>query len=451
MMENEIWNLFKGIAVIIDDGIREKEKSTGKGESVDDQIVNIVHQLRSNNIVCVTYDDIPSEDVIKSMTTISFLIVDWKFGNSPEGTSMGEAFQKDNEQKVISFLEKFLENSFAPIFLFTNEETESIKRKLKENGIYSDNGRNRVFVCQKSDVSTIDDIKRKLFDWIKQMPAVYAFKEWDKVIIETKNKLFIEMSRHHSNWVKVIYDRLEEDGNDVCQDFGDFLTKQLLYKASDYNFDSSQFGEEIKDKEELKDVLEGERYIRYNENNLPKQFYLGDLFYCEQKKEYYLNIRAQCDLSRHAESELYFITGTEYDIVNIRNPNIKIQHNDKRTIEFNIGGKIVNCDREITEINLNELSEELKKFNQFPKYHFGSILSKKFDYFLICVDGGKCIQFDFRDFHVKKLKIEEDNVYETFGKRVGRVLPPYIYDIQQKCMAYITRMGMIPLPNEIFN
>ena len=40
---------------------------------------------------------------------------------------------------------------------------------------------------------------------------------------------------------------------------------------------------------------------------------------------------------------------------------------------------------------------------------------------------------------------------EIKDKRIGRVLPPYITRIQQKCSQYIVREGTMPIPREIFD
>lgn len=63
--------------------------------------------------------------------------------------------------------------------------------------------------------------------------------------------------------------------------------------------------------------------------------------------------------------------------------------------------------------------------------------------------GEDCINFCPR--LVLCFNIKEDIADETFGKGIGCILPPYTCDIQQKCLAYIIRMGMLLLPDEIFN
>ena len=59
------------------------------------------------------------------------------------------------------------------------------------------------------------------------------------------------------------------------------------------------------------------------------------------------------------------------------------------------------------------------------------------------MDNGKIIKFRM-DLVIRKFR-------EIKDKRIGRVLPPYITRIQQKCSQYIVREGTMPIPREIFD
>lgn len=453
MKSSDIWSLFNGVAVIIDDGIKD-----AKYDLVNDPINKIVEELKGKNVVCATYSEIPNEEVVKSMRNISFLIIDWNFDKPLTDVSIGSELQTDNENRVMSFIGKFLDCTFAPVFLFTNEDTDNIKKRLEDRLA----GKiNRIFLCKKSELSGIEMIEKRIFEWIQGKPSIYVFKEWNRVITEAKNTFFTDMYSYSSNWANIISRRLKEDGKDHHKDFGDFLTKQLLYRANNFEFDPNIMGtnDGNSEREDIMKVLEGERYVVYDEDRLPKQFYLGDLFYCKSEDEYYLNIRAQCDLSRKQKCELYFVKGKEYDIDEIRSSSIKVNFVDKYA-EFDIGGKICTykylpmeedtAEKKSTEVSKKELEDRLNGLFDKPRFHLGSILSRKTEYFLVCVNGGKCIKFNLNSFFVKEL--DAGNAADDEAcKRIGRVLPPYVYEIQQKCIAYMTRVGTIPLPDEIFN
>ena len=76
-------------------------------------------------------------------------------------------------------------------------------------------------------------------------------------------------------------------------------------------------------------------------------------------------------------------------------------------------------------------------------FNRGELLERKPEIILACVDDGKIIKFEI-DLMVKPFS-------ELKDKRIGRVLPPYITRIQQKCSQHIVREGTMPIPREIFN
>lgn len=93
--------------------------------------------------------------------------------------------------------------------------------------------------------------------------------------------------------------------------------------------------------------------------------------------------------------------------------------------------------------------EKLADFNRnFSKhrnsifFRKGTILERDDKVIVGCIAGEQAIQFemDLKVFSFKDMK----------DKRIGRVLPPYITKIQQKCAAHMIREGVTPLPKELF-
>ena len=48
------------------------------------------------------------------------------------------------------------------------------------------------------------------------------------------------------------------------------------------------------------------------------------------------------------------------------------------------------------------------------------------------------------------LRIDVPWVQSLKEKRIGRLLPPYITRVQQKCSQYIVREGIMPVPMSLF-
>ena len=78
-----------------------------------------------------------------------------------------------------------------------------------------------------------------------------------------------------------------------------------------------------------------------------------------------------------------------------------------------------------------------------PIHSADAKITAKPEVILACVDNGKIIKFRM-DLVIRKFR-------EIKDKRIGRVLPPYITRIQQKCSQYIVREGTMPIPREIFD
>ena len=120
--------LFKGIALIIDDEIYE-ENST---------IYPILTHIQCWNIPYLKYDKLPPCEIIENLKGISFVLLDWKLNSSIspsellEGANLPKRVQESDEDDNIAFLTQLKNECFCPIFIFTNENVDEIKTRLKQ-------------------------------------------------------------------------------------------------------------------------------------------------------------------------------------------------------------------------------------------------------------------------------------------------------------------------------
>lgn len=440
--------MFSGIAVIIDNEVDEKETPIYK---IRTNIVN-------SNIPVVAYNNIPSAETVESLKNVSFIILDWNFLDEPIGEAdealMGligaSELKNQKQEELIGFIKLLLDELFVPVFVFSGVDIGEVEDALSEKGLYHKGKANRIFVKSKSEVESEEQLFQCIEEWLMKMPSIYAMKEWDSVFQTTKNSMFREWYQYAPQWVSVIWNMLKADSCEVQDEFGEFLTRNIVNRIQAFHFEEALFAMEGKsDVEELRKVIERERYIEYSENT-PEQAYTGDLF--KDSKSYYLNIRAQCDLSRKDDTvNLYLIKGKELRDKDIVTEDIHFVSegqlrfpNKAYTLE-----KIQKICRSATDEE-NGTTDELQQLNmQFRKYrnlvffNRGELLEKKPEIVLACIDNGKIIKFEI------------DLIIKTFAEiknmRIGRVLPPYITRIQQKCSQHIVREGTMPIPREIFN
>lgn len=94
------------------------------------------------------------------------------------------------------------------------------------------------------------------------------------------------------------------------------------------------------------------------------------------------------------------------------------------------------------EERLADFNRNFSKHRNSIFFRKGTILERDDKVIIGCVAGTQAIQFDM-DLEILGFKEWKD-------KRIGRVLPPYITKIQQKCAVNMVREGVTPLPKELF-
>ena len=271
-MKEEILELFKGIAVIIDDKINDTSS----------KIFEIKQEIEKKNISVVCYDSIPAIEKISSFSNASFIILDWSFsdldgnGDLDERISMGATNKKEEEERIIKLIKGINNDFFIPLFIFSDETEENIKEKISEREVLE-----RIFVRQKSSFSK-ENLFKEIEKWVMENPSVYVLKKVENNLFETKHKMFIEMNKNSSEWVKIVWDLLKEDSsNNFNQEFGNFLTRSIFNRVKNYEFNEDYMNtlgkEEEKKKEELIKIIQSERFITNNKNDY-KQAYTGDLY-----------------------------------------------------------------------------------------------------------------------------------------------------------------------------
>ncbi len=434
----DVAQLFKGIAVIIDDEIKDTTST----------IYKIKTMIESRNIPVLEFDDIPNKELISSFEHSSFVVLDWEYVNDAERDiksmeeriSMPTTLQSEKEEELLEFIKETLE-FFVPTFIFTSHNPEDIKNRLTSENIIADGKNNRIFIRQKNDLDSDAVLFKSIEDWLKQAPSVYVLKSWERKIIEAKNKLFIEMNRYSPRWTKIIWDCLNNDSIEAKNEFGEFITRNLVNRISGYEFDETILDcGETSSKEELAAVIEGERYISYEVQ--PEQAYTGDLF--KDNDDYYLNIRAQCDLSREANPKIYYIKGNVLKYEDITTFDIHFTNTEdlvlNRKYVYKLDGIKDICKSSKKLKSLNYKFRQLRNSNFFL---LGDILENKAEVIITCIADGKIIKF-----HIKDIYVDEFNTLKD--KRIGRLLPPYITRVQQKCSQYIVREGVMPVPISLF-
>ncbi|TET36953.1 MAG: hypothetical protein E3J72_07165 [Planctomycetota bacterium] len=391
-------NILSGIAVIIDDRIGGEAK-----------IDNIISQIERKNIPHLKYTALPSLEEIKNFQGISFLLLDWKLQAGErtdeeitDGVTMPAGITQAAVESNIEFLKKLKESCFIPVFIFTNENVDRIIQILVENGLYSTESQNYIFVKSKSDLQGRTKFFKVIHEWVEKTPSVYALKRWESEYNSAKNKLFHEFHEISPNWPKILWKIFDEDGVNKSAELGEVITRNLYTRMKPFEFEDNilrKRGMTIS-KDQMRKVLEGERYISDTNDSLhPDVISTGDVF--KQGGDFYINIRPACDCIPRRnlaidDIELFLLKGSK-----------------------------------VTETQLP------RKYNR----QYGTFDETVSNTIVFSIAGGKTINFSFQNLYMKKWG-------EFKQYRIGQLLPPYITRIQQRYALYAKRQGLPRIPPE---
>ena len=381
----DIVQLFSGIGVVIDEAINTKDDRPNG-------IQKIVQSIESKHIPLLQFEDLPDDEVISKLHSISFLILDWNLsGVQP----IPKATIDDN----IVFLKKLKEICFIPLFIFSDEDPHTIEVALSENGITAENS--PIFIKKKDELDTVEKLFGEIESWLKTTPSIYVLKEWEKATVEAKTKMLWALSATHPAWPKILMTSIKKDGGNQEMELIDMLQSNLKYRLSYPSLDINLIKQQKTDgitRKELRQILECERFIP--SSSLPNHPFAGDVFIIGDV--YYVNIRPDCDIIRDAEKD---------------NKNMYL-----------LSCKIVD------ETKINADVEDRIVFDS------GEFIEKNNCCFIAFVKGN-ILQLSLKELTTLPWNDIKD-------KRIGRILPPYITKIQQKYSAYLQRQGLPRIPKE---
>lgn len=388
-MENE--NLFKGIGMVVDDHVN----------SGNDAINGIVKYLENDNhLPLVKYENLPDDIESICFSSLSFLLLDWELNTlDVDGFPIPDATLKaQNDRDNVDFIKHVVNKVVIPIFIFSNEDVNSIKNTLSQNHIIDDDEKSPIFILSKSEL--FDNEKKcimfdKVNEWLKKTPSIYVTQKWKTAYLEAINGMALDMREASPFWPNLLWNCYTSDGVNPSEEISSLINQNALSRILPVEFDQNILsGRKACDEHILKSLLERQCFMR-NEY-LGGLSSTGDIYKWQQK--YFLNIRPSCDcVGRDGNNKIYLIKGDKVK--------------DK-------------------EIQNGLFNDKYGNFNEQSNF----VIVGPIDVFFF--------RFKFKDIVIEDFKKKKD-------KRIGRLLPPFITRVTQKYGLYIHRQGLPRLPKEV--
>jgi hypothetical protein len=400
---NALQDLFRGIAVVIDDQVHEQASEIGR----------LMAQIEGNDCHVIPLVDLPSDAKLDTLSEAAFFILDWKLHDVQRAGETGEdvplvmaprGLEAQYIAANVEFLKKIRKRRFAPIFIFTNEDADSIKRTLGGASLFTDSPSDFIFVQNKAAVLH-DGVFQILAEWIKGHPSAYVLKRWESAYATTRNAFFVDFYLLSHLWPVVLWKTYTDDKVSEAAELTSMISRNIVSRLAPVPFDAEivagatnveEVARQVK-AEEVRKVLEGERFVR--DDQLQSSVSVGDVF--RKGGEYFVNVRPECDCVARGDGstddiQLYLIRG------------------DK-----------------VTDSKFHKsFNSELGCFNE--KDTTGTVFAM-YDGVTVC--------FQFQDLRIEKWGAWKD-------KRIGRLIPPYSTRLLQRFGAFIQRVGLARIPEQ---
>ena len=440
MERNFVRELINGVGVIIDNDLQNERSDA----------FCLAKSLKEENVPIVCYNKLPDKTIINSFANVSFVILDWDFSDgitTPDGEKidLGSEGKHDQEENALFFLLELIKKVFVPIFIVTQKDIEDIKNELTTHGVVNEeNDFGIIMISSKTDIKDYNSLIDNIGEWFEKTPSALALKIWEKRSFETKNNMFLDLYNASPDWVNVLLKTIKKDTKSdlaVNREMTELINNNFINRMEDGNFCQINRSDKKPNSEEIRKVLNGERFYTYK--NTPEISYLGDLYKCDDI--FILNIRAQCDLMRSDNPILYIIIGKAISLDKVsRTGNIKLSKNG--TITINRKHYSLEEIKNYSEKDIDVFNSNIEEFNKNLFFLNGDLLDKKTEITIPCVAGEQLIKFDFKTFKTcEKEKLDNNAVL------IGRIMPPYITKIQKCFFNYAIREGLMSTPEELFN
>lgn len=397
-------SLLNGCALVIDDEIFDTTRSVSK----------IVSILEAEGTFFIKRSEIPADNTLGNLSGISFIILDWDIrprtqNPLPEGVQLSRTLIDTNLNHNISFIKDILRAYFIPIFIFSQENTESINTRLRADAEIEPSLDRRVFVKAKGDL-TGAKVKTYLNNWLKKNRTFFALKMFEEQLDKSKNSFLVEVGGFDSEWANYVYntiklDHPEENESSIQYmlnaEFMELLTNSLLGRINNIEFSEVNFVKRPRNiqKTHIDKIFESIKFYKYGDDIDNGQAFEGDLYQRyengQPKNEYMININAPCDLRK---SNMLFLMGK----------------------------------------TKTKYREDGKSFFQLP-----------------CFAEKAAIEFRFDDsYRISKphdlsvLTISENGQSSKTFNRIGRITVPYITAIRNEFAHFISRQGLPRHPKQ---
>ncbi|TBH72313.1 hypothetical protein [Aquirufa nivalisilvae] len=372
------------------------------------------------------------EKTIRSISTFKALILDWNFEREKESDETDFILPDETSYNFLK-----ASKIYSLVYVYSqNDISTDIKNELES--LYP----GKIFFERKDSSNDVglefDKISLGIKDFEEKNKHLSVPFVWSQAINQSAQAIFTELEQADPNWIKDIYLTAKEDGGDpnseVIQVFQNLLNESIIQNEQLIEgLKISASLNEISDENKEKSLAQLYNRIYYTKlvDNAPLM--TGDIFKFTNE-EYAILFTPECDINNKKETNLDFFVfnKNKFDEYLKKREYEKIDYETLKSNSFKtdeLGNKVLK----------GKLKDLVKEFNN------GNIKVHILPSFPFEADKHNLSALiDFETSLMVKSKVEFENKRSDF-----KLNSPYIYQLRQRYLAYIGRVGVPSIPQSL--
>lgn len=361
------------------------------------------------------------EKTVVSISTYKALILDWNFKREMDNEEDGVEIPDENPYEFLKS-----KKIYSLVYVYSQDEiAQEIKNELQ--ALYP----GKIFFEKKDSANEPEKEYEKIINGIK------AFEDsnkhltvpfvWSQAINQSAQVIFSELEQADPNWIKEIYNTAKSDGaepnTEVIGVFQNLLSESIiqneaLLKTLNESVQSDDIA--VQDKETSLAKLYNRIYYTKLMQDAPLM--TGDIFKFNDD-EFAILFTPECDINTKKEKALEFLIFNKKNFVTFLS--------EKKQYSKNQYSEVVNKQKQLKDLT-----------SQFNNGNIGFQILPSFPFEANIYNLSALI--DFETAFVIKTKEEFENKRAEF-----KLNSPYIYQLRQRYLAYIGRVGVPAIPQSL--
>lgn len=404
-------SVIRGAAVIVDDKIGNPEGA----------LAEILRQLEDAAVPVVRMQELPRVESLVHWRQFGLIVLDWELTYSELdepveefGITVPSGLQEGKYAEVTEFVRALLSETMLPIFIASSGDVEGIRQHLDD--ALTDLGagnRARVRVYSKTtlEFSLFDELEKSISD----RPSVNVLRAWGRAYLDAEMSTFRHFVDSDEDWVMAMVKAARDDQSAVDHVLRETIARNIVNRIQPIAVELPDSpSEAMGDASSLRRVVHLSAVVPA-EALKGADLASGDLFVAESDTEPYSEIRIlmtpDCDLVRRTRVRFLYLTA----VLHLANQN-------------------KNAVNRVKELRARR-----------PESFLTAVLTP----------SGTEYKVALKDWESEWVELSEttDADMDTAWpghRRIGRLMDPYISNVQQHFASEAIRKGLPRIPDDFF-